>query len=260
MKNRKIRISVADKGGAVIVQDTSAYVAEIEKQLTNERHYLRIKNEPTSQIAKLSNTLVHDLFDAKHITEETCKGQLSNPTPCSVTSALPKVHKTLTNPPGRPIVSGVNDPTEKLSKLVDSWLQLYVRTVPSYVKDMTHMLRTIEQWNHDHGRFDDNIKLITLDVVGLYTNIPQDEIETALRFHLHDGEFDDIPPTDKIIDIVDHVLRNNIFKFEEQLFKQIHGIAMGTPMAPSIAILLMAFLERGLRTGRPVLLSHAILT
>ena len=75
MKNRKIRISVADKGGAVIVQDTSAYVAEIEKQLTNERHYLRIKNDPTSQIAKVSNTLVHDLFDAKRMTEETCNMQ-----------------------------------------------------------------------------------------------------------------------------------------------------------------------------------------
>ena len=53
---------------------------------------------------------------------------------------LPKVHKTLQNPPGRPIVSGNSGPTEKLSKLVDHFLNPLVPTIKSYVKDTTHFL------------------------------------------------------------------------------------------------------------------------
>ena len=114
------------------------------------------------------------------------------------------------------------------------------------------MLRTIEQWNHDYGPFNDSVKLVTLDVVGLYTNIPHDEIETALRFHLQGAQVDGISPTDRIIQVVDHILRNNVFKFEDRIFKQIFGTAMGTPMARSVAILFMAWLEKRILAGSPV--------
>eukprot|EP00745_Piridium_sociabile_P005366 TRINITY_DN13285_c0_g1_i1.p1 TRINITY_DN13285_c0_g1~~TRINITY_DN13285_c0_g1_i1.p1 ORF type:complete len:744 (-),score=124.94 TRINITY_DN13285_c0_g1_i1:151-2382(-) len=251
---RKIRISVADKGGAVVVQDTTKYIAEIERQLSNEGHYVRVKDDPTCRIAKASNALVDELFSANHIAEETKIWALVEPNSvlCHRLYTLPKIHKTLVDPPGRPIVSGVNGPTEKLSKLVDSWLQPSVRKVPSYIQDTTHMLRTIEQWNHDYGPFNNSVKLVTIDVVGLYTNIPHDEIETALRFHLQGGQVDGIPPTDKIIQVVDHILKNNVFKFEDRIFKQIFGTAMGTPMAPSVAILFMAWLEKRMLAGSPV--------
>ena len=84
---------------------------------------------------------------------------------CHQFHPLPKIHKTLKKPPERPIVSGVHGPTESLSKFVDHWLQSIVTYLPSNIQDATHMLHTLQQ-------FRKGVRLVTTDVVGLYTRIP----------------------------------------------------------------------------------------
>jgi hypothetical protein len=167
---------------------------------------------------------------------------------------LPKIHKTLQKPPGRPIVSGVNGPTEKLSSLVDYWLQTSVQGVPSYIQDTTHMLRTLQEWNIQFGPFEPHVKLVTIDVVGLYTNIPHDDLRLALISKLGGQSNSDTPPIEMITKITDHVLQNNVFCVEGEFYQQIHGTAMGTPMAPSISILFMAWLEENMIRDSPVLI------
>ena len=255
---RIVRISPADKGGAVVVQDAANYVSEANRQLQNERHYSKLKKDPTLQIAKTSNELVNRLHIDGHIDDITCRWALVKPNNvrCHQFHLLPKIHKTLTNPPGRPIVSCVNGPTESLSKLVDHWLQGHVASLSSHVKDTTHMLRTLQQWNHDYGPFRDGVRLVTIDVIGLYTNIPHQDLLTALRFHLNSMPQTNIPPTERIVDIAHHVLSSNVFSFEEDYFQQIFSTAMGTPMAPSAANLFMGWLEAQVLASSPAPVSQ----
>ena len=116
------------------------------------------------------------------------------------------------------------------------------------------MLQMIDELNKS-GPFED-ATLVTLDVVGLYTNIPHNDMEEALRYFLlqHDGE--GLPPLEDVIKVVNFVLSNNFFSFEGQLYKQIHGTAMGTPMAPAIANLFMGLLEKRLLDNSPVPISY----
>lgn len=58
--------------------------------------------------------------------------------------ALPKVHKSLINPPGRPIVSGCQTLTENASALVDKYLYPHVTSLSYYIKDTIDLLQTIE--------------------------------------------------------------------------------------------------------------------
>ena len=117
---RIVRISPADKGGAVVVQDAANYVSEANRQLQDERHYSNLKKDPTVQIAKTSNEPVNRLHIDGHIDNITCRWALVEPNNVRFHQfhLLPKIQKTLTNPPGRPIVSCVNGPTDSLSKLV----------------------------------------------------------------------------------------------------------------------------------------------
>ena len=79
--------------------------------------------------------------------------------------------------------------------------------------------------------------------MGLYTSIPHNDLQTALRFYLKRRlQNNATPPTDEIIRVVNHVLENNVFAFENECFIQIHGKAMGTRMAPSIATLFMGWI------------------
>ena len=253
--NRTIRITPADKGGAIVIQDTQDYLIEAKRQLDNTEHYNEVKKDPTKSIAKHSNNLVHQLHTSGHIDDNTKTWALNdiNTVRTHIYYHLPKIHKQLTVPPGRPIISGTGGPTEKLSKLVDHWLQNYVTKLPSHVKDSTDMLNIITNWNNSHAPFDD-ITLVTIDVTSLYTNIPHSDIPIALRHFLADRDVcdDKLPPTDLIIEATNHVLSNNIFTFENKCYKQVHGTAMGTPMAPAVANLFMGWLEARLLDDSPV--------
>ena len=256
-KNRQIRITQADKGGAVVVQDTADYINEAHRQLHNEAYYAKLTKDPTPSIAKVSNQLVEKLHNKQLIDDNTYRWALVEPnqTKTHTFYILPKIHKTLVNPPGRPIVSGINGPTEKLSKLTDYWLQDYVRSLPSHIQDTTDMLQTIDRWNKDFGPFPPQTRLVTIDVVSLYSNIPHDELLTSLQHYLDKPlpiYSTSRPPTKDILEIASHVLTNNIFTFESQIYRQIQGTAMGTPMAPAAANLFMGALELKLQTNSPV--------
>ena len=130
-----------------------------------------------------------------------------------------------------------------------------MKALPSHIKDTTHMLKTIEQWNNE-GPFPD-AHLVTLDVVGLYTNIPHNEIKEAVSSFLESGHYQGkIPPLNTIMDIINFVLDNNFFSFENKFYHQIFGTAMGTPMAPTVANLFMGWLEKKLLANSPVIIEE----
>jgi hypothetical protein len=258
VQDRVIRISQADKGGAVVVQNTEDYIREANRQLTDTVHYKTVSNDPTPKITTSSNKLVKELPSNGHIDENTSKWAQLDPSDVRthIFYHLPKIHKTLQNPPGRPIVSGIQGPTEKLSKLVDFWLRDYVTKLPSYVQDTTHMLRVIEEWNIQFGPFDDSVQLVTFDVVSLYSNIPHEDMKTAISHFLTLRPDHSLPPVESILTIVDHILKNNYFSFEGQTYHQVTGTAMGTPMAPTVANLFMGLLESNILETSPVTVSQ----
>ena len=112
MKNREIRISRTDKGGAVVVQDTQDYVKEAKRQLENVLHYKKLQRDCTKDITVQSNkfcarmvTLMKLLVNGPSLKKKNVR--------CHQVYTLPKIHKSLVNTPGRPIVSGEGGPTEK---------------------------------------------------------------------------------------------------------------------------------------------------
>ena len=254
VKKREIRISKADKGGAVVVQNTDDYIKEANRQLEDKKYYTQLQKDPTKSITKKSNEIVHDLLSKKYIDETTKDWAITeeDEVQCHRFYTLPKIHKSLENTPGRPIVSGVNGPTEKLSKLVDHWLQHSVQSARSHIKDTTHMLQQIEKWNEEKGPFPDNTKLVTIDVVGLYSNIPHEEIKTSIEEQMKEHPQFNSPPPETVVQCADHVLSNNVFTFENKIYKQVHGTAMGTPMAPTVANLFMTSLEEKVFKDSPV--------
>ena len=84
--------------------------------------------------------------------------------------------------------------------------------------------------------------LCTIEIVGLYPNIPHSEGLTSLgRFlELRDNKQISI---DTLIELAEVVLKHNIFEFDEKTFKQVRGTAIGANFAPPYAILFMADLE-----------------
>lgn len=57
--------------------------------------------------------------------------------------ALPKIHKSLQNPPGRPIISGIGCLTHQASSMIDDYLRPHVESLPTCLKDTIYVLCTV---------------------------------------------------------------------------------------------------------------------
>ena len=138
----------------------------------------------------------------------------------------------------RPVISNCGFYTKNISSFLDFHLQPLAQKVKSYIKDTNHFLRKIKEL----GQLPEGTILCTIDVVGLYPNIPHDEGLAFLKDFL-DSRVDKQVTTDTLIELAELVLVNNIFEFSDKTYKQIRGTAIGTKFAPPYAILFMADLE-----------------
>lgn len=83
---------------------------------------------------------------------------------------LPKIHKNIEAPPGRPIVLGIGSLCENASTFVDYFLQPMVTQLPSFLQDSTHVICEFEQL-----QVTNKILPVTCDVESLYTNISHED-------------------------------------------------------------------------------------
>ena len=93
---------------------------------------------------------------------------------------LPKIHKRLHNVPGRPVISNSGYYTENISSFLDHHLQPLTQAVKLYIKYINEFLKKFRFL----PKLPDGIILYTMDVVGLYPNIPHEEGLSALRKQL----------------------------------------------------------------------------
>ena len=83
---------------------------------------------------------------------------------------LPKIHKRLSDVPGRPVISNCGTPTEKASEFLDNHLQEVMQNGWSYMKNSDDFIMKIKHLKN----IPDNAILMTADVVGLYPSIPHE--------------------------------------------------------------------------------------
>ena len=131
--------------------------------------------------------------------------------------------------------------TENISAFVEYHLSSIIPSISRILKDTTDFLNRINNINS----VPENAFLVTFDVVGLYPHIPHQEGIAAMRHYLDKRVNKDIS-TDSLCRLAEIILRSNYFEFDDHIFHQTFGTAMGTKFAPPYANLFMANLEETL--------------
>ena len=242
-----IVIKEADKGSAVVVWDREDYLAEADKQLGDSNVYAELKGDFVSPLIK---TIKHHLSKVKligDVSQETLEFFVNDNPRIGRFYMLPKIHKRLYAVPGRPVISNCGYYTENISAFLDYHLQPLARSVKSYIKDTNDFLRKLSVLND----LPDDFILCTVDVVGLYPNIPHNDGLAALKRVLEEREDPKIS-TESLLELTECVLKNNVFEHDERFFRQKQGTAIGTKMAPPYAILFMSDLEQKFLDSSPL--------
>ena len=104
--------------------------------------------------------------------------------------------------------------TENISSFLDFHLQPIAKKVRSYIKDSNDFLKNLCSLANSP----DIILLGTMNVVGLYLNIPHDEGLSALKRRLDERDEKDISSY-TLAELAEWVLKNNIINFNEKILK-----------------------------------------
>ena len=133
----------------------------------------------------------------------------------------------------RPIISNFGAVLSGVSKYLDFLLQPYMIKVPTYIRDSDNLLDSL-----DATVVPQHCYLVTFDVVSMYTSINLD-----FAMATFDQFFKNTPIHGRISKGLRLVMFNNFFTFQNKLYLQTKGTAMGTSVAPAFASIYLGIFE-----------------
>ena len=237
-------VQKADKGNSVVLVDKDVYINYIENILKDQSKFEKVKIKTrilNFQVnhEKRINEYLKSLKNSGSLSVDQYKKIKAVGSRPGFLYGLCKVHKAIvdTCPPFRPILSAIGTPTYKIAKFLVPVLNCL--TVNEFtIKDSFAFAKEIVDQNS-------SLFMASLDVDSLFTNIPLDETinictesifnESDTAEGLNKSEFKELPSL---------ATKESYFIFNELLYKQTDGVAMGPPLGPTLANAFLCFYEK----------------
>ena len=255
--NDDIIIKPADKGGCLVIMNKAFYrdklvIHDHLNSDTYERSHIDSDSNTMAELRGLIEKHKHCLTSKER--DFICNFEWKT----SEFYVLPKIHKSksiisaintqdsvlinLQDPQdlkGRPIVACCSSPIKNLGKLIEKILKPLVKTQNTFVLDDWDFLRKLPR------KLNYNCDLYAWDIVSLYTSIPHDLGLIALEYWYNRCKnlIDDRFTQSFIVDSVKFILEHNYFLFDNVMYRQVKGTAMGPDFAPPYACLSVGYLE-----------------
>lgn len=139
-ERKNLIIRPADKGGGIVLLKEQDYLDEMEHLLSDRDTYTVLKRDPTNVYKRSLNIIFQRGYRKGIINKKEleCLIPLASRIPIYY---IPKVHKNLVHPPGRPIVSGIDSLTSRVGKFIDQFLQPLVTRTPAFLKDSMQIIK-----------------------------------------------------------------------------------------------------------------------
>ena len=225
----------ADKGNCFVVMDRSDYDNKMETLLNDRSTYELVSTSPFRRIERELNAMLLSLKRQEKIDDPTYrKLHSTDGTPPAIRGSV-KHHKE--GNPLRPIVTYIGSALYNTSKfLTDILSPLQNRNGYSFANSLQFSKEISDI------KIDENKVLVSFDVVSLFTAIPVDKASDYIKIKLEqDASLPSRTNLDinDIISLLQFTLSNNYFMFNDRIYKQVHGCAMGSPVSPVVAKLCM---------------------
>ncbi|XP_055543585.1 uncharacterized protein LOC129729127 [Wyeomyia smithii] len=221
----------SDKGKQTVLMYEKEYDSKMCEMLSDQNTYKPIKQNPTTGYQQQNNCLVKRLHNLGLIDKKTAN-QLSTQTAQSPRIyGLPKSHKP--NLPLRPILPNINAPSYMLSKFIGRILQSSINSRYN-VSDSFSFCRFINsvQLPEDHI-------LVSFDVASLFTCIPRELVTHTIIERWTYIKLNTNINLDLFLEVTTYCLECSYFSYRGKHFRQVFGTAMGNPLSPTVADLVM---------------------
>jgi hypothetical protein len=233
-KDKSIVICPADKGKAIVIEDRQNYIKKKYDQI-KDGDYEPVERSESAIIGEMQSLIKDQLKNMGYLKRgERAKFLFSTPNLARL-YLLIKVHKE--NFPGRAVVDQTGDPTYILCDMLTKILSPLSVNSRSYVansSDLKEELNRIE--------INENCRLASLDVIGLYPNIPIEKALECIRSRLREdstleGRTD--WSIENIMKLLEICLITYFKTIDGRIWKQTDGCPIGKSISGEIAEIYM---------------------
>ncbi|XP_046626164.1 uncharacterized protein LOC124307959 [Neodiprion virginianus] len=243
-ENEDLVVSRSDKGNSTVIMFREEYEREMSALISDRTTYLPLHRDPTLTYQKRANNLVAELASSGVIDEAEEKNLRSSYTRAPRIYGLRKTHKPTCKL--RPVVSCIQSPSYKLSRVVHEILTPVVDTFSFNLLNsfqFVDFIRDVEL----HSDY----RLISLDVVSLFTNIRKDLVLKVIN-----ESWDNIKhlvkvPKYLLIKLIEFCFETSYFTYNGVLYRQVEGCSMGNPASPVLANIVMNYVLQQIITVLP---------
>jgi len=240
-KRDDIYVSRFDKGNGVCIDDKSQYVDKMTTILSDRSKFLKytphgnVKKNTFIYLEEMFNRKISEMVQNKELTKEIGDRVKNTGSQPARLYGLPKVHKNKNNPPYRPVLSMPNAYCTKLAKYLDKLLKDYLPQ-NNACKDSFEFKEKLSTLN-----LPDDYIMVSYDVVSLFTNIPLNDTINYICQVIPENNL----PFSKLVlsKLLQMACQGIVFSFNNQLYKQIDGVSMGSNLGPTLAAFAMSMLE-----------------
>ena len=229
-----------DKGKCTVVQSTTEYERKVEEMLSDQHTNEKLTKNPTPTYKRKLVDILKRLKSGKKIDE--AQYRLLYPTAENTPRmyCTTKIHKA--GNPISPIVDYTCSIGYQTSKALAEILAPLVGKSEHHIVKSKHLADEMGTVIVDEGDI-----FNSHDAVSLFTNTPIEKCLDIIKDRLiNDSILKDrtrlVP--DDIIELLKFVLTTTYFSFRGNLYRQIFGAAMGSPVSSIVANLFMEWLEK----------------
>ena len=274
-KNSNIKCCKMDKGNGVVILDTEEYFSKLDVIINDATRFSKLSYdleksnsiqecEQAPWIAK-ENSIAY--YVRTYIQQMVDRGTYYNLLPRGSQPGklygMAKSHKEKC--PLRPVLAAINTPEYKLSK----WIELQIKPLYSSKWSVSSTQSFVNDLNAITPYRDDIC--VSFDIKSLYTNVPLQEVIDDVTETIFDKNTESIfkahiktestrkarmkkdVKEEKKKKLTKPAFKNmlkacseNIFLYNGEVYKQIDGLSMGSPLAPILANWFVAKVEDSL--------------
>ena len=239
--NPDLIISKADKGSGIVILDRDDYNSKMIDILSDSSKFVKLGPASTFDFtAKIESAFQNRLrkwFKEGILSKEIYDTIRPKGSQRPKLYGLPKTHKT--NCPLRPILSMVGSPQHSIAKFLISVLTPVLDKFSKHVvKDSFDFVKSLRSLSSD------KTVMCSFDIKSLFTNVPLVEVLKICIDQLYNSDISPpCFPQDVCYELLKLATTNVEFSFDNTMFRQIDGVAMGSPLGPILANIFVGFHE-----------------
>ena len=253
-KNKDIVIQITDKGNAIVLINRVDYDNSMLGILSDTNKFAEVTIPPNKTVVNLILSQEQQVIDfllsirAINKKERGLSGGLDESTYWRLRPhgtqpgrlyGNAKVHKPLVNgvPKFRPILSAIRTTSYKLAK--------FLLPILTPLETNEYVIKDSFAFASEVRTFDRNLVMASMDIESLFTNLPLRETIDICCDELFDKKRK-VSGMNKIEfrNLMELATKEMLFLYNGNYYKQIEGVAMGSPLGPKLANIFLCYHEK----------------